>query len=116
MQLDLFDWRQQNAEIIAFPADRRIGRIASIARQIIHAESEAIAERRWQAAINRLRAELTTNGFSHSVHVEQIQLMAHAVRQRIQHLSQKGEIAPSTKQYFADDKFKYSPTWSKEAN
>ncbi|MBG6209239.1 hypothetical protein IWQ49_003910 [Labrenzia sp. EL_126] len=95
MQPEISDKRLPSAEVIVFPADRRLGRIESLARRIIHAETEALARRRWQEAVSRLRAELIANGFDHNAQENQIAYMAQAVQQRIWQLQSGQTIAGS---------------------
>ena len=87
MQLELFDWTPSSAEIIVFPVDRRDGRIESLARRIMLSGTEALANKRWQVAVNRLRAELASLGLDQTAQTAHIDCMATAVQHRLETLA-----------------------------
>ncbi|MEO1028255.1 MAG: DUF6074 family protein [Pseudomonadota bacterium] len=92
MQSEISEKRLPCAEVIVFPFDRRVGRVDSLARQIVFAQTEAQAVKRWNAAVSRLQAELIANGFDQATQKEQISRLECAVKCRVWQLRSEEEL------------------------
>ncbi|WP_281930895.1 DUF6074 family protein [Roseibium album] len=92
MQSENSEKRLPRAEVIVFPFDRRVGRVDSLARQILFAQTEAQAVKRWHTAVSRLQAELIANGFDQSTLNEQISRLEGAVKCRVWQLRSEEDL------------------------
>jgi len=96
MQSDISEKRLPCSNVIVFPFGRRVGRVDSLARRILYAQTEAQALKRLHVAVSRAEAELTANGFDPLTQAQQINQLVRAVKNRIGQLRSDEELSSSS--------------------